>query len=148
VHDEEGRSNHGRVELVKEALKKRGVKAWIDSDKMRSSIRPCISDALDTSMGIIYFVTKKYQEKVNSIEKTDDCHFEFTASCSHKVLANNRYVVVMEKFMLVKNSINNWEGLLRNEIGKDLYFNMSEDDLIESECDKMVKWMEEVWTER
>jgi hypothetical protein len=141
--DEEKRNNHERVEKVKEALQKRGVKTWIDTEDMRRNIRTCMSRGLEASMSIIFFLTKKYQEKINGGDNTDDCFFEFNAASANKILANNRYVVVMEKYMLEKGL---WTGLLNAELCKDLFFNMSDDDLIEDECDTIVKWMEEKGT--
>jgi hypothetical protein len=131
-----GRDNHQRVVLLKEALQERGIITWIDTDNMKDNLRHCMSQGLNESMSIIYFITKKYEEKINGGDNTDDCLFELNAASKNPTLANNRIVISMEKCMLNPRE---WQaGRLKDELCLHLFIDMSEDDLIVAIADKIV----------
>jgi len=79
-NDEKGRNNHDRVGRVNEALRERGLVTWFDSERMKGTVRQAMTDALNATCCVLVFVTKKYEEKVNSRNQSDNCYFEFNVA--------------------------------------------------------------------
>ncbi len=150
--DEEGRNNHDRVGRVNEALRERGLVTWFDSERMSGTVRQAMTDALDATCCVLIFITKKYEEKVNSADESDNCYFEFNVAAHDKNLTNMRIPIVMEECMLNERY---WKGRLKAEMGHQLYFDLSksydgDDDegLLKLQYDKLVERVVELLTER
>lgn len=119
--------NHAKVMRINEALKRRGLITWFDSERMKDQIRHVMTDALSTTMSVVIFLTRIYESKVNSGNEGDNCYFEFNAASSHPVLVNNRIAAATEKEMAIPS---NWiaGGRLSTEVGSYLVIDVSEED--------------------
>lgn len=142
--DEEGRDNHMRVARINEALKKRGIITWFDSDRMSGTIRSTMTKALYSTCCVLIFITREYEKKVNLDDESDNCYFEFKVVSEDHQLVNMRIPVVMEKSMTNPNEWN--RGILKAELGGKLFFDMSSDkeEEIETRCDEIVGRMMEL----
>ena len=58
--DEQGRSNHDRVQKVCEGLKIRGIIPWFDSDRMTGQIVDTMCKGIDQTHLLVVFVTERY----------------------------------------------------------------------------------------
>ena len=136
MEDEEGRNNHDRVGRVNEALKKRGLVTWFDSERMSGIVREAMTDALSGTCCVLIFITKKYEVKVNSKNEADNCYFEFNVAAHDNYLANMRIPIVMEECMLNEKG---WQGRLKTEMAHQLYFDLSSDDkdVFEERCNEV-----------
>mmetsp|Transcript_22777 Transcript_22777/g.24896 ORF Transcript_22777/g.24896 Transcript_22777/m.24896 type:complete len:374 (+) Transcript_22777:1140-2261(+) len=147
--DEKGRNNHDRVGRVNEALRKRGLVTWFDSERMSGTVRQAMTDALDGTCCVLIFITKKYEEKVNSKNEADNCYFEFNVAAHDKNLANMRIPIVMEECMLSQEG---WQGggRLKAEMGHKIYFDLCSDEegVLEVQYDKIVERVVELLKER
>ena len=70
---EDGHENHKRVAEIFHALKKRGLNPWFDEEAMQGDITAAMQTGIDESACAIYFLTKRYLEKVNSKNPADNC---------------------------------------------------------------------------
>jgi hypothetical protein len=121
--DEEQRSNHKRVSRINKALQAKGYVTWFDEDRMTGQIRQKMTEGVDQTVCVIVCVTKKYLEKINRGDRSDNCCFEFEfASRRH---SNSMIPVVMERVML---NLKEWKGRLDSELGGILYIDMSKDE--------------------
>ncbi len=146
--DEKGRNNHDRVGRVNQALRERGLVTWFDSERMSGTVRQSMTNALDATCCVLIFITKKYEEKVNSANEGDNCYFEFNVAAHDKNLANMRIPIVMEECMLSQEG---WRGRLKAEVGHQLYFDLSSSDeegVLEVQYDKIVERVVELLKER
>ena len=78
--DKLGRNNHDRVVLVNEGLKKRGVKAWLDQERMRGDIVHQMTEGIEDSSVLVVFITENYIMKVagkGPNGANDNCKVEF-----------------------------------------------------------------------
>ncbi len=127
-----------RVGRMNEALRKRGLVTWFDSERMSGTVRQAMTDALDATCCVLIFITKKYEEKVNSKNEADNCYFEFNVAAHNRNLANMRIPIVMEECMLSQEG---WQGggRLMAEVGHQLYFDLSSDDkdVFEERCNEV-----------
>ncbi len=147
--DEKGRNNHDRVGLVNEALKKRGLVTWFDSERMSGTVRQAMTDALNATCCVLVFITKKYEDKVNSKNEADNCYFEFNVAAHNRNLVNVRIPIVMEECMVNQERWQNG-GRLMAEVGHQLFFDLSSDseELLEKQYDKLVERVVELLKER
>ena len=124
--DEKGRNNHDRVGRVNEALKKRGLVTWFDSEKLEDKIHETISKALYSTCCVLIFVTREYEKKVNSADDSDYCFYEFHETSNDPELANMRIPIVMDESML---NLDSWEeGLLKAGLCGKVFIDVSSDD--------------------
>ena len=75
-----GRNNHARVILVNEGLKKKGVKAWLDHERMQGDIVDQMTQGIEDSSVLVVFITENYIKKVagkGPNGKNDNCKTEF-----------------------------------------------------------------------
>lgn len=96
--DKLGRSNHDRVILVNEGLKKSGVKAWLDEERMRGDIVHQMTQGIEDSFVLVVFITENYIMKVAGMGPNganDNCKVEFDYSV-RRLGASMMVPVVME----------------------------------------------------
>jgi hypothetical protein len=91
---------------------------------MSGRIRDTMADAIYKTNCVIVCVTKKYEEKVNSNDSSDNCFFEFDLAA--RKLANHRLPVVMENCMLNPYAWKN--GRLDAELGGFIFIDLTNDD--------------------
>ena len=73
-----GNSNHDRVARIYKALQRRGVKCWFDEDHMKAGgIREKMARGIETSKGVLCFITDEYRNKVTGEDDSDNCKYEF-----------------------------------------------------------------------
>lgn len=133
--DLHGRNNHSRVARVNQGLKQRGFITWFDEERMTGHIRQTMANALYQSMSVAVFITRIYENKINSNNHADNCLYEFNATSNHSILVNTRLAIGMETMML---NPRNWiDGRLKAELGGELIIDMTndEDDIFEKQCD-------------
>lgn len=133
--DLHGRNNHTRVARVNQGLKKRGFITWFDEERMTGHIRQTMANALYQSMSVAVFITRIYENKINSNNHADNCLYEFNATSNHSMLVNTRLAIGMETMML---NPRNWvDGRLKAELGGELIIDMTSDenDIFEKQCD-------------
>jgi hypothetical protein len=137
--------NHEKVKTVCSTLKDMGINLWFDEERMElDNIRNQMTSAIENTQCLVAFITERYQKKVNSMDSSDACYFEFNFACLK--LSNHRIIpVVMEKNMLNQKG---WKGRLAAELGNHLYVDMTEamekvgsdpfdDSLLKQKCQKI-----------
>ena len=121
--DESGRDNHQRVTIINNELKVRGYKPWFDEEKMSGNIDRKMAQGIAQTEGVVVFLTRKYQKKVNSNNAKDNCQKEFMYAT--RTQTRTRIVaVVMEKCMC---NISTWSRLVDFHLGGEIYVDMSGD---------------------
>ena len=119
--DESGRDNHQRVAIINKELKARGYKTWFDEEKIAGNIDKKMAQGIAQTEGVIVFLTKKYQKKVNDNNAGDNCQKEYMYA-SRKKTKSKIVAVVMETCM---RDINTWSVLVDFHLGGDMYVDMS-----------------------
>jgi hypothetical protein len=125
------------VGRVNEALRKRGLVTWFDSERLEDKIHETISKALYSTCCVLIFVTREYEKKVNSADDSDYCFYEFNVAATDRRLANMRIPIVMDESMLNPDS---WEeGLLKAGLGGKVFIDVSSDDkdVFEERCNEV-----------
>jgi hypothetical protein len=143
--DSFNRFNHDKVKTVCSILKGMGTNLWFDEERMElANIRNQMTLAIENTRCLVAFITENYQTKVNSMESSDACYFEFNFACLK--LSNHSIIpVVMEKSMLNQKK---WKGRLAAELGNHLFVDMTEamekvgvdpsdDALLKQKCQKI-----------
>lgn len=133
--------NHEKVSRINDALKRRGLITWFDSERMNDQIHPMMGEALAKTASLVIFLTKIYEEKINDGNEADNCYFEFNAVSCDQMLVNKRIVAATEKDMA--NPLN-WKPGRRisRELGTYLILDVSEDDdetIFERQMDELAK---------
>ena len=121
--DESGRDNHERVFLINKELQNMGYQTWFDAEQMRGSLVEKMSQGIEQSKGVIVFITRRYHEKVNGINASDNCQLEFNYA-SRKKTRLKMVAVVMDSCMVDTNS---WTGSIGMHLGGEIYVEMSGD---------------------
>ena len=121
--DESGRDNHERVSLINKELQNMGYQTWFDAEQMRGSLVEKMSQGIEQSKGVIVFITRRYHEKVNGINASDNCQLEFNYA-SRKKTRLKMVAVVMDSCMVDTNS---WTGSIGMHLGGEIYVEMSGD---------------------
>ena len=136
THDwgkELGVDNHERVSRVNDAMKKRGLKTWFDSEKMEGNVKKKMISGIENAFCIVAFITKRYMEKVDSDNAEDNCQLEFNYASRRKT-ARKMVSVVMEARM--RNTAD-WIGEVGMVLGGSLYVDLSTDDSFEARMDEL-----------
>ena len=121
--DESGRDNRQRVTIINKELKARGYKTWFDEEKMSGNIDRKMAQGIAQTEGVVVFLTRKYQKKVNGNNAKDNCQKEFMYAT--RTQTRTRIVaVVMEKCMC---NISTWSRLVDFHLGGEIYVDMSGD---------------------
>ncbi|RYH14454.1 toll/interleukin-1 receptor domain-containing protein [archaeon] len=136
THDwgkELGMDNHERVARVNEAMKKRGLKTWFDSEKMEGNVKKKMISGIENAFCIVAFITQRYMEKVDSDNAEDNCQLEFNYASRRKT-ARKMVPVVMEARM---RSTADWIGEVGMVLGGSLYVDLSTDDSFDARMDEL-----------
>jgi hypothetical protein len=131
----ENHLNHERVKKIDLALKKRGLNTWFDENKINGNIRFKMAEGIDNTKCFIAFITRKYRDKVNSIDMKDNCKYEFSYGMN-QLGPQNMIPVIMELEM--KDS-SKWKGELGAALGNMLYIDFSEETNMEKKYDELFK---------
>ena len=119
-----GNVNHDRVARVYKALQRHGVKCWFDEDDMKAgNILEKMAHGIETSKGVLCFITDEYRNKVNGGNDSDNCKYEFGYASLMK--RGMMQAVVLEPQMRDPKS---WSGQLGATLGLKLYTDMSDID--------------------
>ena len=121
--DESGRDNHERVSLINRELQKMGYQTWFDVEDMRGGVVEKMSQGIEQSKGVIVFITRRYHEKVNGMNASDNCQLEFNYA-SRKKTRLKMVAVVMESCMV---DTNRWTGSIGMHLGGEMFVEMSGD---------------------
>ncbi|RYH14740.1 toll/interleukin-1 receptor domain-containing protein [archaeon] len=143
THDwgkELGVDNHERVGRINEALKKRGLSTWFDSEKMEGNVKKKMISGIENANCIVVFVTKRYMEKVNGDNAEDNCQLEFNYASRRKT-ARKMVPVVMEARV---RDTSQWVGEVGMVLGGNLYVDLATDDSFEARMDELYSRVLEV----
>ena len=80
-----------------------------------------MSQGIKQAKGVIVFITRRYHDKVNSMNASDNCQLEFNYA-SRKKTRLKMVVVVMEKYM---GDTSRWTGSIAIHLGEEMYVDMS-----------------------
>jgi hypothetical protein len=136
THDwgmELGMDNHARVSKVNEALKRRGLKTWFDSEKMEGNVKKKMVSGIENANCIVVFVTKRYMEKVGGDNAEDNCQLEFCYAARRKT-GRRMVPVVMEARM--RNTLS-WTGEVGMVLGGSLYVDLASEESFEARMDEL-----------
>jgi len=118
----EQNKNHAFVKKVNLELQKRGWKTWFDENQMDGNIRFRMAEGIDNTKCVVVFITKEYRDKVNGIDMTDNCKYEFSYAMN-QLGSQNMIPVVLETEM---RDTKKWKGELGAALGSMLYIDLSE----------------------
>lgn len=116
---EDGHANHKRVGEVYRALKAVGFNNWFDDVAMSGDITSAMRKGIDGSKCAIIFITKRYLEKINKEDTSDNCFQEF----KYIFLQKKPFVLVLMDGSVRQADIN--KGYAAMKIGDVLYIDMS-----------------------
>ena len=135
--DELERDNHKRVDRLNKKLQDKGVVTWFDSEQMKGEVVEQMIRGIDNSQLVIVFVTKRYNDKINSSNANDNCKKEFNYAIRTKS-ASKIIPVVMEPRMIDHKA---WTGLLNMELAGKLHIDSTSDDDIDAVVNHIIKEM-------
>ena len=118
----EQNKNHEFVKKVNLELQKRGLKTWFDENQMDGNIRFRMAEGIDNTKCVVVFITKEYRDKVNGIDMTDNCKYEFSYAMN-QLGSQNMIPVVLEAEM---RDTKKWKGELGAALGSMMYVDLSE----------------------
>ena len=121
--DESGRDNHERVSIINKELQKMGYQTWFDAEHLRGGIAQKMSGGIEKTKGVIVFITRRYHDKVNSMNASDNCQLEFNYASRRKTRLK-MVAVVMESCMRYTSR---WTGPIGIHLGGEIYVDMSGD---------------------
>ena len=129
----ENHKNHDFVKKVNAALKTRGLKTWLDENRIDGSIRFKMAEGIDNTKCVVVFITKEYREKVNGVDMKDNCKYEFSYAMN-QLGSQNMVPVILEPEM---RDTRKWKGELGAALGSMLYVDLSDTyNLSETEYEK------------
>ena len=94
--DESERENHKRVAIINKELKARGFRTWFDEEKISGNINNKMAQGIAQTEGVIVFLTRKYDIKVNGENDGDNCKKEFDYALRKKTIKKIVPVVMDE----------------------------------------------------
>ena len=118
----ENHKNHEFVKKVNGALKTRGLKTWLDENRIDGSIRFKMAEGIDNTKCVLVFITKEYRDKVNGMDMKDNCEYEFSYAMN-QLGSQNMIPVILEPEM---RDTRKWKGELGAALGSMLYVDLSE----------------------
>ena len=116
----EQNKNHNFVKKVNMELQKRGLKTWFDETQMDGNIRFRMAEGIDNTKCVVVFITKEYRDKVNGIDMTDNCKYEFSYAMN-QLGSQNMIPVVLETEM---RDTKKWKGELGAALGSMMYVDL------------------------
>lgn len=112
--------NHNFVKKVNMELQKRGLKTWFDETQMDGNIRFRMAEGIDNTKCVVVFITKEYRDKVNGIDMTDNCKYEFSYAMN-QLGSQNMIPVILETEM---RDTKKWKGELGAALGSMMYVDL------------------------
>jgi hypothetical protein len=88
---------------------------------MDGNIRFRMAEGIDNTKCVVVFITKEYRDKVNGIDMTDNCKYEFSYAMN-QLGSQNMIPVVLETEM---RDTKKWKGELGAALGSMLYVDLS-----------------------
>ena len=131
----ENHINHLKVKTISDVLKQKGLKTWLDENKIDGNIRFKMAEGIDNTKCMVVFITREYRDKVNGIDMKDNCKYEFTYAMN-QLGSQNMIPVIMEPEMRENHK---WKGELGAALGSMLYIDLSVDVEIEKKYDELYK---------
>ena len=132
-----GRYNHTRVVQVSEALQRRGIKTWVDAERLDLYLNNELSDGIDASKLVIVFVTQAYLEKVQGFGPRgldDACKAEFEYTLRRHGV-QRMLAVVMDPAC---RDTSTWTGAVGFRLGGQIYHDLSGDEMDEEKIGQLV----------
>ena len=136
--------NHLKVKTINDVLKQKGLKTWLDENKIDGNIRFKMAEGIDNTKCMVVFITREYRDKVNGMDMKDNCKYEFTYAMN-QFGSQNMIPVVMEPEM---RETNKWKGELGAALGSMLYIDFTVDFEIEKKYDELYKRIRHVILKR
>ena len=118
----ENNKNHILVNKVNLELQKRGVKTWFDENQIDGNIRFRMAEGIDNTKCFVVFITKEYRNKVNGMDMTDNCKYEFSYAMN-QLGSQNMIPIVLETEM---RDTKKWKGELGAALGNMLYIDLTD----------------------
>jgi GTPase SAR1 family protein len=118
--------NHEKVKMINEALQKKGLITWFDEEKMKGDLIDRMTEGIEKTKCVLVFVTENYRNKVNGLEKRDNCCIEFSHATFQKG-PQKMISIVMEKEM---RNTRDWKGPIGAALQKHIYYDFSEIDFL------------------
>ena len=125
--------NHTRVAFIFRALKALGFVLWFDEVEMTGDIDSAMRKGIDDSFSMIFFITKRYIDKVNSESLKDNCFKEFRNAFTK----NKPFILVVMDENVKPTDLN--QGYAGMFVSNTLYINMSKEYKIDELVAKMAK---------
>ena len=97
------------------------LKTWFDETQMDGNIRFRMAEGIDNTKCVVVFITKEYRDKVNGIDMTDNCKYEFSYAMN-QLGSQNMIPVVLEAEM---RDTKKWKGELGAALGSMMYVDLS-----------------------
>lgn len=138
--------NHQAVKQVGEALKKRGLKVWIDdgvdelgNSRIQAQLIHDIAEAIEQTECMLAFITKNYIKKVNGKDLSDYCRREFL--CGFNLLQTRVIPIIMDPDLWdVLKEKKTLGGAIGANLQEFLFFDMSTiDDRGKENVDRLFK---------
>ena len=126
------------MKKVNRELQKRGWKTWFDENQMDGNIRFRMAEGIDNTKCVVVFITREYRDKVNGIDMTDNCKYEFSYAMN-QLGSQNMIPVVLETEM---RDTKKWKGELGAALGSMLYVDLSPTSLMKEETMLELKYEE------
>lgn len=121
--------NHSRVRSIVRAFQSLGFNVWFDDECLTGDIEAQVTKGIKASAMFIAFVTKAYNEKLETgtITAKDWCWFEYKCATSQKPA--NMMAVVNEAPM---RDSTKWFDGLSARLGSSIYADYSTDDRLDA----------------
>jgi hypothetical protein len=119
----ENNKNHIFVKNVHLELQKKGLKTWFDENEIDGNIRFRMAEGIDNTKCFVVFITKEYRNKVNGIDMTDNCKYEFSYAMN-QLGSQNMIPIVLETEI---KDTKKWKGELGAALGNMLYIDFTSD---------------------
>jgi hypothetical protein len=98
---------------------------------MDGNIRFRMAEGIDNTKCVVVFITKEYRDKVNGIDMTDNCKYEFSYAMN-QLGSQNMIPVVLETEM---RDTKKWKGELGAALGSMMYVDLSQASLSKDQKD-------------
>jgi hypothetical protein len=94
---------------------------------MDGNLRFRMAEGIDNTKCVVVFITREYRDKVNGIDMTDNCKYEFSYAMN-QLGSQNMIPVVLETEM---RDTKKWKGELGAALGSMLYVDLSDISMLE-----------------
>jgi hypothetical protein len=135
----ENNKNHIIVKKINIELRKRGLITWFDENQMDGNIRFRMAEGIDNTKCVVVFITKEYRDKVNGIDMTDNCKYEFSYAMN-QFGSQNMIPVILDTEM---KDTKKWKGELGAALGSMMYIDLSDttntDTMLEIKYEEMIR---------